>query len=77
MKYEINFKFLNIILFDNLDVIEQYRIECEARHWIKWVKINGRSAWINKKLDLERRRGKELTDMLVAEMNRQKNENAK
>ncbi len=59
---------------DNSEEIERHRIECEARHWINWAKLNGRAAWINKKLDIERRRGKKSVDMLVAEMNRQKNE---
>jgi ribosomal protein L18E len=51
---------------------EQFRLECEARYWIKYARQNGLEAWKDVKDRLTKRRGEQSVNRLVSEMNRQK-----
>ena len=53
---------------------EQFRLECEARYWIKYARKNGLEAWKEVKDRLTKRRGENSVNRLVSEMHRQKTE---
>ena len=48
---------------------EQYRLECEVRHWKSEIKKKGWHFWEEKKKALLKKRGQAGLDYLVAGMN--------
>lgn len=52
---------------------ERHRLECEARFWITWERINGMNEWRKAKSRMIRRRGTANVERLTQEMNRQRN----
>lgn len=59
---------------------QQHKLECEARHWIRWVRAQyakhgrdtGLAIWEAKKHKLRKIRGEDSVNNLVALMNEQR-----
>ena len=49
---------------------EAFRLECEARTWIKMIKQNGHGWWTAQKIRLREIRGDANVDRLIKEMER-------
>ncbi len=55
-----------------VDSSEKYRLECEARAWLRMIRENGRDWWdTEKRPRLLKLRGEEGLRYLLTEMNRQ------